>query len=121
MAFTEIEEKDLADAVTMGADMTSAAINARTVVSFTIACIVSASASPVGNLILEVLLVTGGTYRAHTSVPITGDGVTIFEILDPSGLSYRVFYDRTSGSATLDVEIAARVHKRGGDPTNEVL
>ena len=119
--FTLLEEKRLVTAGSMLADITSTDFNTLTIVSFTIAC-VATSGTPVGDLELEIEMEEGsGTFFPHTITGITAAGTTIFEILDPSGFRYRIFFDFTSGTGTLDVFLAARVHKRGGDPAGEVL
>ncbi len=119
--FTILGEKRLVNAGDMTGDITSDDFNAITIVSFTIACVATAG-TPVGDLELEIEMEEdSGTFFPHTITGITAEGTTIFEILDPSGFRYRIFFDFTSGTGTLDVFLVARVHKRGGDPAAEVL
>ena len=105
----------------MTADRTSLTLDAKTIVSFVIACTITSGSSPIGDLVLQLQTAPGGGWKEHTRTGITADGDTLFEILDPAGLFYRVFYDFTSGSGTLDIEVSARIFKRGGDPAGEAL
>ncbi|MEE9366737.1 MAG: hypothetical protein V3W44_08630 [Dehalococcoidales bacterium] len=119
--FTSMEEKVLMTAQAMTADRTSSTVDAKTIVSMTIACTITSGSSPVGDLVLQLQTATSGGWKEHTRTGITADGDTLFEILDPSGLFYRVFYDFTSGTGTLDIEVSARIHKRRGDVGIEPL
>lgn len=118
--FTTLEAKRLFTASDMSGDLTSTAFNALTIVSFNIVSEMTAG-TPVGNLILQGEMEGGSVWKALESVAISAAGFDIRKVLDPAAFQFRLFWDSTSGSGTINSWLVARVFKRRGDLSIEAL
>ena len=92
-------------ATSMGADATSTAVNINEVVTMAIQAVWSDGSTPVGVLILQVSN-DGDTYTDADSQNVSGNSGSIIWNVERPGYGYvRLFYDRTSGSGTLNARL----------------
>lgn len=94
----------------MGADVTSSTQEIMGARSISVQCVWSAGSTPVGFTILQGSLDNiNFTDLDSSSLGVSGNTGSNFYNVDLPAYPYiRVFYDRTSGSGTLNVKISAK-------------
>lgn len=100
----------LVDSVSMGANITSSAVNVQEAVSYSVHAIWSAGATPIGTLDLQASN-DGVNYQSVLSAPaaVSGNSGQILINIEKHAYAYiQVVYTRTSGSATLNVYVNAK-------------
>lgn len=101
-------DESLASAQSMGADVTSSARDISEANIVAIQGVWSSGTSPVGNMIVQGSI-DGTTYSDIDTLAVSGNsGSNLFNVVDPGYRYIRLFYDRTSGTATLNVRISAK-------------
>lgn len=92
----------------MGADVTSTVKDISECTCVAVQGVWSAGSSPVGNMILQASL-DDVTYSDISTLAVSGNsGSNLFNVDNPGYRYLRLFYDRTSGSGTLNVRISGK-------------
>lgn len=93
------------DALSMGQDRTSDAIDVQECRSYCVQAVWSAGSSPVGVFYLQGS-VDASTYTDITSSAVSGNsGSILFNVELPAYRYIKTFYDYTSGTGTLTVKV----------------
>ncbi len=105
MAPLQKELNTCISAQTMGADITSTAVDVKESRSYAVQAVWSAGTSPVGVLYLQGSL-DNVTYTDITSSAVSGNtGSILINVELPAYQYIKVFYDRTSGTATMTAKV----------------
>jgi hypothetical protein len=92
----------------MGGDVTSTVVDISEAGTIAVQAVWSAGSTPIGSAILQASL-DDVTYTDVSSSAVTGNSGSILFNLDEPGYRYlRLFYDRTSGSGTLNARMTAK-------------